>query len=108
MTEFFWNVSFDWPAELDDVFHAQVLRKARDRARYLPMQLALVNARAASILHHLLAGDKHMLHRIAGRGIDEIGDGVDQRLPFRAAGIEQYDIGILAGFDAADAVAPGC
>ena len=83
----------------------QVLAEARDRDRNLLIELVLVDLGQAPVRDHVLAGDEHVAHRIAGGAVDQIGDRIDQRLPFRTVGVEQHDVGLLADLDGADAVA---
>ena len=65
---------------------------------------ALVDLGQAAVRHHLLAGDEHVAHRVAGGAVDQVRDRVDQRLPLRPPGVEQHHVGLLAHFDRADAV----
>src|SRR5262245_40017549 len=80
------------PAQLHHRINVQALAEARDCKRNLPVKPRFVNLRQAPLGDHVLAGNEHVAHRIPGRAVDEVGDRIDQRLPFRTVGVEQYDV----------------
>src|SRR5262245_46658830 len=84
--------SRDRPAQLHHRVELQALAEARDCERNLPIKPRFVNLRQAPLGDHVLARNEHVAHRIPGRAVDEVGDRIDQRLPFRTVGVEQYDV----------------
>ena len=64
-------------------------------------ELLLVQAGQVSILEQLLACDPHMFNAIAASGVDQLRNGVVNRLLGQAAEVKGYQVGGFADFDRA-------
>ena len=82
---------------------ARSSKRLLHRAGLAPQRLG-VDGDASTVAHDLAAGDEHVAHAAAVGAPHELQADVAARLPAPTVGAVHDDVGLLAGFERADAV----